>query len=193
MIGERNGIKAKALFPRRLTAARLGPAKIEHGHALRPAMAHQAIIHQLIGPQPPRVGDAAAPKGDDPAMMVERQHGGYRTVAVIDGQDVGVVSKLVEHFAKQARGEDRRAQIADAFGKYAIMVTDQPVGPAHVHMQRRVGERLAQFRPMLARNGEQFSFVVGRNRAGKAQMTAVMPRPVIRWSVAAAQFDRPHR
>src|SRR3546814_10269985 len=76
MIGKRRGIEAAAPFPRRLAAARPGPAEVEDAHAPRPAMAHQPVVHELIGPPPPRIRDPAAPEAPDPHLGIEGQHRG---------------------------------------------------------------------------------------------------------------------
>ena len=69
------------------------------------------------------------------------------------------------------------------------MVAQMPPRAPDFKAQRGIGERLAQFGAMLARDGEQFGLLVGSQRPGKAQMLSLARLPVAAGRGAAAQFD----
>ena len=70
------------------------------------------------------------------------------------------------------------------------MVAQMRRRTAMIDGQRRIGERLAQFGAVLARNGEQFRLVIDGKRADEGDMLALADAPPLARCDTAAQFDR---
>ena len=70
---------------------------------------------------------AAAPVGHCSAAVIERDNAGHRFSAMAHGEDVGIVSKTVDHRIEQRAREYRSAEIAIAFSKDGIVRRPVPL------------------------------------------------------------------
>jgi hypothetical protein len=58
-----------------------------------------------------------------------------------------------------------------------------------LYAKRWIGERLAQFRAMLARDGEEFRIIVHGQRTHETDMRSIQPLPIVAGRGTASQFQ----